>query len=109
MLSLPPSLAAILRRYKLFISHAWEYQSEYQGLVDLLNSDNSFRWDNLSVPSDNSFPVLALLPKSYRYLVKRLEEQISLADCLVVIAGMYVAHRGWIQSEIEAAKDFGKP
>ena len=25
------------------------------------------------------------------------------------VAGMYVAHSGWIQSEIEAAKDFRKP
>ena len=29
-------------------------------------------------------------------------------DCLLVIAVMYVKHRGWIQSEIEAAEEFGK-
>src|SRR5262245_60439662 len=107
---LPQPLAAIFRRrYKLFISHAWEYQSDYDGLVNLLNDDKSFSWDNLSVPADNPFPLLASLPKSYRYLVKRLEKQISEADCLVVIAGMYVAHRGWIQSEVEAALEFQKP
>ena len=48
------------------------------------------------------------LPKSYRYLVRQLDERISWADCLLVLAGMYVAHRGWIQSEIEAAQEFGK-
>jgi len=49
------------------------------------------------------------LPKSYRYLVRQIDERIAQADCLLVLAGMYVAHSGWIQSEIEAAKDFRKP
>jgi predicted DNA-binding transcriptional regulator AlpA len=38
-----------------------------------------------------------------------LDEKIKEADCLLVLAGMYAAHRGWIQSEIEAAQEFGKP
>src|SRR5258708_4168013 len=28
---------------------------------------------------------------------------------MLLLAGMYCAHSGWIQSEIEAAKDCGKP
>jgi hypothetical protein len=42
-------------------------------------------------------------------LVRQLDERISQSDCLLVLAGMYAAHRGWIQSEIEAAKGFQKP
>lgn len=107
----PPPLRPTfaLRRYGLFISHAWDYKGEYEGVVNLLNSDRSFLWNNLSVPEDKPLPVLLQLPKSYRYLVRQIDERISRADCLLVLAGMYVAHRGWIQSEIEAAKDFRKP
>ena len=107
----PPPLRPIFasRRYGLFISHAWDYKGEYEGVVNLLNSDRSFLWNNLSVPEDKPLPVLLRLPKSYRYLVRQIDERISKADCLLVLAGMYVAHRGWIQSEIEAAKDFLKP
>ena len=96
-------------RYRLFISHAWDYKGEYEGLVNLLNTDRGFSWDNLSVPSGNPLPTSIFLPKSYRFLVRQIDELVSKSDCLLVLAGMYVAHRGWIQSEIDAAKDFGKP
>ena len=95
--------------YKLFISHAWNYTGDYDRLLKLLNSDLSFRWENLSVPEKRPLPFLWHLAKSYRFLVRQIDERISQADCLLVIAGMYVAHRGWIQSEIEAAQAFSKP
>jgi len=100
----PPS-----HRYGLFISHSWDYRDEYERLVNLLNTDIGFLWENLSVPEENPLSVLMYLPKSYRFLVRQLDERISKADCLVVLAGMYVAHSGWIQSEIEAAQEFHKP
>lgn len=103
------ALAPPSRRYALFISHAWDYKDEYQRVVDLLNADASFRWENVSVPHDEPLPNLPALPKSDRYLVRQLDERIAKADCLLVLAGMYCAHRGWIQSEVEAAKDFNKP
>ena len=49
------------------------------------------------------------LSKSYRCIVRQLDERIHESDCVLVLAAMYVAHRGWIQSEIEAALDFKKP
>jgi hypothetical protein len=100
----PPS-----RRYGVFISHAWDYKDEYERIVNLLNSDPTFTWDNHSVPEENPLAVLFQLPKSYRYLVRQIDERILKSDCLLVLAGMYVAHSGWIQSEIEAARDFRKP
>jgi predicted DNA-binding transcriptional regulator AlpA len=98
-----------LRRYELFISHAWDYKGDYEGVVNLLNTHPLFLWNNLSVPKDEPLSLLRLLPKSYRFLVRQLDDRIPRADCVLVLAGMYVAHRGWIQSEIEAAKDFHKP
>lgn len=111
MSSLWDSLAAIQasRRYQLFISHAWSYSDDYERMIGLLNGYPSFHWDNLSVPIDNPLPTVSHLPRSYRCIVRQLDERISKADSLLVLAGMYVAHRGWIQSEIEAAKEFHKP
>lgn len=83
-------------------------QSEYDGVVDLLNADRTFAWQ-ISVPQDRPLQTLANLSKSYRFLVRQLDDRISRSDCILVLAGIYAAHRGWIQSEIEAAKDFGKP
>ncbi len=97
------------RRYKLFISHAWDYGEEYEALVKLLNAAIGFYWDNYSVPEERPLPTLIALPKSYRCLVQQLDARITQSDCLLVIARMYVAHRQWIQSEIEAAKEFRKP
>lgn len=101
---LPPS-----RRYALFISHAWDYTDEYQGLVNLLNSDPTFVWENLSASQAKPLSVLFHLPRSYRYMVRQIDDLVSRADCVLVLAGMYAAHRGWIQSEIEAAQDLRKP
>lgn len=95
--------------YALFISHPWSRKSEYEQLVNLLNGDPSFRWRNLSVPHDDPLPGLFHLPRSNRAIVHQLDEKISQADCLLVFAGMYAAHRAWMQSEIESAQAFGKP
>ncbi len=97
------------RVYSLFISHAWGHTAEYDGLVSLIRPDFEFSWKNLSVPKTNPIQTLLELRKPYRYLVKQLDEAINKADCLLVLAGMYAAHSGWIQSEIEAAKEFGVP
>lgn len=105
-----PNLSQLVSRpYKLFISHAWDYGSQYDGLVKLLRTDLFFHWVDLSVSEDNQLPTHPLLQKSFRYLVRQLDEKIQQADCVLVIAGMYFSHRGWIQSEIEAAREFRKP
>lgn len=91
----PPS-----RRYTLFISHGWDYTDEYQRIVDLLNADATFVWEDLSVSHDDPLPILPVLPKSYSYLVRQLDERIAKADCLLVLAGMYCAHSGWIHLKL---------
>jgi hypothetical protein len=100
----PPS-----RRYKLFISHAWDYKAEYEGVVGLLNGDWNFSWEDLSVPIEAPLLPPPLLPKSFRSIVHQLDERIKASDCVLILAAMYVGHRGWIQSEIEAAREFNRP
>jgi hypothetical protein len=60
------------------------------------------------LPVSRQSPGIAGL-KSYRYLVKQIDERISQVDCVIVIAGPYVEDSDWVQSEMEAAKDFEKP
>ena len=104
----PPILPANLA-YGLFISHAWDYADDYDAVVRLLKNDIWFKWEDLSVPIEKPIAMSIVLPKSNRRILKELEERINEADALLVLAGIYVSHSGWIQSEIEVARDFGKP
>ena len=98
------------REYTLFITHAWPYRADYEGVVNLLNAERSFKWADLSVTVNAPLSAfMPLLPKSYRCIVHQLDEKIREADCVLVLAAMCVAYRGWIQSEVEAALDFKKP
>lgn len=93
-----------LKTYDLFISHAWEYNSEYYRLVNLLNKAPRFTWRNYSVPEHDP-----LGGRTSATLTAALNRQISPANAVLVIAGMYVNYREWIQKEIEMATAFGKP
>jgi hypothetical protein len=99
-----------LRTYKLFLSHSWGHNDEYDGLVSLLDrAVLRFRWENLSITV--GAPVLPnpSLRRSYRSVLQEVEQRIRQADCVLVLAGMYGSFSPWIQSEIEAAQDNGKP
>jgi hypothetical protein len=108
---MPTLLSQILSTsaYGLFISHAWDYAFAYEGVVRRLDADINFKWNDLSIPIENPIKMSPLLPKSNRRILKELEERIKVADALLVLTGMYDRHSGWIQSEIEIARDFGKP
>jgi hypothetical protein len=97
-----------LRMYQLFISHAWEYDADYHQLVGLLNAAPNFFWKNFSVPEHD--PVLDPSKSTdHEKLFRALETQIRSASCVLVIAGVYVAHRHWIQIEIDIAQALYKP
>ena len=90
-----------LRIYRLFISHAWGYNSEYYRLVNRLNKARNFKWRNYSVPEHD--------PVDDEDLEEELREQIRPVQVVVILGGMYVAHSKWIQFEIDYAKELGKP
>jgi hypothetical protein len=97
-----------LRTYHLFISHAWRYDEDYKRRVYFLDQARNFQWKNYSVPRHD--PVLD--PKTragQARLRKELTEQIRPVQCVLVLAGMYVAYSDWIQFEIDVAQAFGKP
>ena len=93
-----------LKRYRGFISHAWAYNDEYYRLEKRLKEYPYFDWHNYSVPQHD-----ALDTTTDWELQKALRNQLAPTNHVLVLAGMYAAHRKWIQMEIDVAKEMGKP
>lgn len=94
--------------YDLFISHAWTYGERYQGIVRLLDSVPGFSWRDYSYPRD--FPAFEPTTEVGRNTLRaKLRENVRQASCFVLVAGMFVNHRYWVQAEIGFAQEFRKP
>lgn len=88
--------------YNIFVSHAWDYNDQYNTVVDCLNR-SPLLWKNYSVPKHD--PVDA---NNKSKLKAALTEQIRHANIVIIIAGMYAAHSYWIDYEIDEAQRMGK-
>lgn len=93
-----------LRNYHIMISHAWDYNSDYETVKRWLNEAPNVAWSDYSVPLSNPLDV-----DSDRELKERLKNRISNCSCVIVLSGMYVAHSKWIDYEIDTAVSYGKP
>ena len=87
-----------LKTRMLFISHAWRYEAAYQTLETWFNEEPNFSWRNCSVPSDDGLP-----DKTSKGLADGITRQMRPAQGVLIIAGMYAAHSGWIDYEIDEA------
>lgn len=92
-----------LRSRMLFISHAWQYDQAYLTLVRWFNEAPNFSWKNCSIPSTDALP-----DKTTSGLAAGITRQINPAQGILIIAGMYAAHSGWIDYEIGEAQRLGK-
>jgi len=88
--------------YRIFISHAWDYNDEYYKLEKMLTDYPNFEFRNYSVPKHDAFDTGA-------QLTNKLLDQMNPTQVVIVLAGMYAAHSDWIQFEINEAKRLGKP
>ncbi len=93
-----------LRSYGVFISHAWDYNADYYRLEKMLKNSKYFKWRNCSVPEHDK-----LHTKSDAQLERALRNQIRPANVILIISGMYVNNRKWIQKEIDIALEMNKP
>lgn len=87
-----------LKNRMIFISHAWEYESDYWTLVNWFNEESNFIWSNCSVPSHDSLP-----DKTIAGLKAGLSRQIAPAQVVILIAGMYATRSDWIDYEVGEA------
>ena len=93
-----------LKTYDLFISHAWHYNDEYYRLVNLLHNAAYFSWRNYSVPQHDPLDA-----NNSPRLMAALERQIRPVNAALIISGMYVNYREWIEYEIGVAQRYNKP
>lgn len=87
-----------LKTRMLFISHAWKYDDAYNTIVKWFDGEPNFSWKNCSVPSTDALP-----DKTTKGLSEGITRQINPAQGVLIIAGMYAAHSGWIDYEIGEA------
>lgn len=92
-----------LKTRNLFISHAWGYYDQYWTVVGWLNDAQNFNWRNYSVPSHDGCEETTTAG-----LKRCLTRQMSPAQGILILAGMYAAHSSWIEYEIEEAQRMGK-
>jgi len=93
-----------LKIYRVFISHAWTYDDDYYRLEEMLNEAPNFIWHNYSVPKHDELDTV-----TNAELEEALRRQISPTNIVIILSGMYVAYREWIQKEINIAIDMFKP
>jgi hypothetical protein len=93
-----------LKIYDIFISHSWDYNEGYYSMADKIKSYPNLVTRNYSVPQHDS-----LNTKTDKELYEALCRQIKPVNVVLVLAGMYVNNRKWIQKEIEIAKLYNKP
>lgn len=92
-----------LKSRMLFISHAWRYDDAYLTLVKWFDNEPNFLWKNCSIPSTDALP-----DKTAKGLAAGITRQIGPAQAVLIIAGMYAAHSGWIDYEIDEALRLNK-
>lgn len=92
-----------LKNRMVFISHAWGYSDHYNTIVSWLNNAPNFSWSNCSVPSTNALP-----DKTSAGLSRGMTRQISPAQVVLILGGMYAANSAWIEYEISEAQRMGK-
>lgn len=99
-----------LFNYHIFISHAWKYGDEYTRLVGMLDAAPNFSYYNYSAPREKPLQNLDSTDVITKSQIKAaIDRKIICSNCVLVISGMYVAHREWMQYELDAAVRMRKP
>lgn len=93
-----------MKQYHIFISHAWDYNNQYNTIQRWLNDATYFTWTDYSVPITKPLHV-----SGKNDLKQRLENRIAMSSCMIVISGMYATYSEWIDYEIDIAVKYKKP
>lgn len=88
-----------MKTYHLFISHSWTYSDQYKNLVNMLNQDRSFQYQNRSIPKDD--PIHSGSDKA---LSEAICNHMESCGIVLVMAGVYASYSKWIDKEIKIAQ-----
>lgn len=92
----------MVKTYKLFISHRWEYDNLLQNLKNLLNERGYFSAEYYQIEKDcpiNSEKASVIQAN----ITKRLKE----SDVVLAIAGVSASYSEWMQWEMDKALELG--
>lgn len=92
------------RVYKIFISHAWNYSSEYLKIKEFLQEAKSFNFQIVSVPNTGSVD-----PDDKAGLRESIKKQIRYSEVVVILAGMYSYNTEWLDFEMDFARIWNVP
>ncbi|AYH47568.1 hypothetical protein B6N31_07655 [Dickeya fangzhongdai] len=87
----------------IFISHRWDYESDYNKLVE--------KFDEYGLEySDYSVPQYDPLDETKKNKIKQaLKEQIRQCNYFLIFARLATGNSEWCEYEIEVAKEYNKP
>ncbi len=88
---------------KIFISHSWGYDIDYDNLVKLLNNRGYFDFRNYSIPQDDR------IEGTNKEVWSQIDSQIKQCSVVIIIVGMYASYSGSIKKEIDIARAYSKP
>ncbi len=97
-----------LNDYRIFISHAWRYGTDYNRLTELLDNASYFSYYNYSAPKEKPlFPYGT--PYTSNDIAQKITAKIRPAQITLVISGMYSAYSDWMKYEIDESLRMGMP
>lgn len=87
----------------IFISHRWDYNTEYYSLVAKFDQYGFYHLD-YSVPQHNPADV-----NTVNAIARTLTEQVRQCNYFIIFANRAIANSRWCLHELNAAKGFSKP
>jgi hypothetical protein len=96
--------------YDLFLTHAWCYTDDWQGLVAMLDEHLPGRWRNWSLPWHDT-SIERYTPEGRESLVKLLHGHISMASAVLLLPEIKKLPEGqmWLDKQLEIAVHYSKP
>ena len=91
------------KTYRLFISHSWTYDKQYQKIVEFLEKEG-VKFYNHSVPKDDPVHTNG----TDKQLKEAIESKMIGSSCIIILAGVYATYSKWIKKEIDIAIQQGK-
>ena len=94
----------MVKEYKIFISHSWQYSDTLEALRNLINSRGYF-----SAIYEESTRDKPINSDDESYVKRRLSQKIGNSDVILALAGIYASHSSWMQWELDKAIELGIP